>query len=379
LRFRDEFSVGGEIIGYFLHFLIMGATLQRKEFEPAIQGLRGLSALSVIITHLRGMPDLAGFLPELPNWIGAALTTGGHGVELFFIISGYLIPASLIRHKLISKFLYDRCLRILPVFAVLHFLLFIIGPLVGYKFFKGIDLFTYIKLFFVNLFFLPWALGLPAGQQNAWTLSFEWMFYIGTASLYFFAFQRKNWVAAATVAIVLIGLVWSFPIAAYFVVGALFSVHKFQLRLSGGLGVLVGLICLGSMYALLQNGDILLSIIPAFLLFAMVLTPASGMAKFLESRMWQFLGKISYSLYLVHPFVLFPLQMFGQTLARQGVDKWWAWAVFIVIGLSASIAVASLSHDMLEVRLRRSVDALLTGLAKRKIGSEQRLVSPEIL
>src|SRR6185295_3470098 len=108
------------------------------------------------IVHLQDMPLLAGFLPPIWPWLEATVNMGGHGVELFFMISGFLIPASLMR----------------------HLILFTAGPLVGYKFFKGIDLPTYLKLFFVNLAFLPDALGLPIGQQNAWTLSYEWAFYI---------------------------------------------------------------------------------------------------------------------------------------------------------------------------------------------------------
>ena len=53
---------------------------------------------------------------------------GGHGVELFFMISGFLIPASLVRHASVGKFFYDRALRILPVFVVLHLVLFVAGP-----------------------------------------------------------------------------------------------------------------------------------------------------------------------------------------------------------------------------------------------------------
>ena len=67
------------------------------------------------------------------------MNVGGHGVELFFMISGFLIPASLVRHGSFWKFIRDRVMRIMPVFGVLHLLLFIVGPIVGYKFFRDID------------------------------------------------------------------------------------------------------------------------------------------------------------------------------------------------------------------------------------------------
>src|SRR5690348_1297249 len=98
----------------------MSAATTEKDFLPSIQGLRGVAALSVLIVHLYDMPLLARFLPRVPAWFHNTINMGGHGVELFFMISGFLIPASLVRHASVSKFLYDRALRILPVFVVLH-------------------------------------------------------------------------------------------------------------------------------------------------------------------------------------------------------------------------------------------------------------------
>src|SRR5258708_12973208 len=105
------------------------------------------------------------------------------------MISGFLMPASLVRHGSISKFFFDRVLRIMPVFVVLHLALFTVGPIVGYKFFRGIDIGHYLELFFANLFFLQDALGLPLAQQNPWTLTYQCAFYI-SFPLIFLALPR---------------------------------------------------------------------------------------------------------------------------------------------------------------------------------------------
>ncbi len=117
-----------------------------RSFLP-VQGLRGIAALSVLMDHFYDMPkggmyDIPdpGFLPPLWLWLQSVINVGGHGVELFFMISGFLIPASLVRHGSPPRFFFDRILRIMPVFVVLHLALFTVGPIVAYKFFRGIDL-----------------------------------------------------------------------------------------------------------------------------------------------------------------------------------------------------------------------------------------------
>ncbi|TWI60374.1 peptidoglycan/LPS O-acetylase OafA/YrhL [Bradyrhizobium huanghuaihaiense] len=333
-----------------------------KNFVEAIQGLRGVAALSVLSVHLQDMPLLAGFLPPIWPWLEATVNMGGHGVELFFMISGFLIPASLMRHRSVARFFLDRALRILPVFVILHLILFTAGPLVGYKFFKGIDLATYLKLFFVNLAFLPDALGLPIGQQNAWTLAYEWAFYILFAIIFVMAVQRRNWLLATPFILLGVAGIVFRPIAAFFLVGLLFSLIDWRIRIGGWRGVLAGIVCGAAMYVSIEHVHPLVGLLPGALLFGMVLAPDSGVAVALSGRFLQFLGKISYSLYLVHPFALFPLQVIGVKLAAHGVNLWLIWAAFAGLGLVASLIAGAVSYELIEVRLRRLLDPALRGL-----------------
>ncbi|WP_439373649.1 acyltransferase family protein [Bradyrhizobium sp. DASA03120] len=333
-----------------------------KNFVEAIQGLRGVAALSVLIVHLQDMPLLAGFLPPIWPWLEATVNMGGHGVELFFMISGFLIPASLMRHRGVGKFFLDRALRILPVFVILHLILFTAGPLVGYKFFKGIDLATYLELFFVNLAFLPDALGLPIGQQNAWTLSYEWAFYILFALVFTMVVQRRNWLLAAPFLLLGVAGIAYRPIAAFFLVGLLFSLIDLRVRIGGWPGLLAGIVCGAAMYVSIEYVHPLVGLLPGALLFGMVLAPDSGVAVALSGKFLQLLGKISYSLYLVHPFALFPLQMLGVKLAARGGNLWLLWAAFAGLGLVASLIAGAVSYELIEVRLRRLLDPALRGL-----------------
>jgi peptidoglycan/LPS O-acetylase OafA/YrhL len=337
-------------------------------FVPPIQGLRGVAALSVLLDHFCDMPkggvyDLPnpGFLPPIWMWLQSIINSGGHGVELFFMISGFLIPASLVRHASVSKFIFDRVLRIMPVFVVLHLALFVAGPLVGYKFFRGIDVVSYVEVFFANLFFVQDALGLPIAQQNAWTLTYEWAFYVWFA-LTFVAVQRLGnwWLAVPLVALGLAAAI-HWPISAYFIIGMIFSATNIRFPLAGPVGVLLGLALGAAMYAALDVLHPFWGLITGFLLFGMVLAPASGIAALLSTPALQYLGKVSYSLYLVHPFVLFPLQMIGLKLVGQGVDRWLLWSAFVVLGSMMVLIASTLSYELIEVRLRRIIDGTFRG------------------
>lgn len=342
-------------------------------FVPSVQGLRGIAALSVLMDHFYDMPkggmyDIPdpGFLPPLWLWLQSVINVGGHGVELFFMISGFLIPASLVRHGSLSRFFFDRVLRIMPVFVVLHLALFAIGPIVGYKFFRGIDLTSYLGIFAANLFFVQDALGLPIAQQNAWTLTYEWAFYIWFAAT-FSMLRVGGKMLGAPLILLGIACLLHWPITAFFCIGMLVSATGFRIRIPGRLGLAVGLACGAAMYASLVLFHPFVGLLPGFLLFGMVLAPESGLGKALSAPALQYVGKISYSLYLVHPFVLFPLQVIGLKLVAAGVDRWLLWAAFIVLGLAMSLVASAISYELIEVRLRRLLDGAIRGMFFRPL------------
>lgn len=346
-----------------------GAPGHTRRFEPSIQGLRGLAALSVLLVHLYDMPLLAGFLPTVPSWLNATVGTFGRGVEVFFMISGYLIPASLVRHRLISKFFYDRCLRILPVFVTFHLILFAIGPLVGYKFFKDIDALNYLKIFFANLLFLPDLLNLPLGQQNAWTLTYEWAFYVWFALAFYFASRSLP----ATVIVVLAGCfaAYCFPISAYFLIGLVLGAVELRIKAPGFPGLIFSVACLALMYAMLEYVHPFAGLLPAFLLFSTVLNPNSAIAQLLSRTQPQFVGKISYSLYLVHPFALYPLQVIGSKLVGHGYSPWVIWPMFVAIGLPFSFIASTITYELIEVRMRNAIAAFFRDPKRRALAEAE--------
>ena len=136
---------------------------------------------------------------------------------------------------------------------------------------------------------------------------------------------------------------------------------NFRPAIAGWPGLLAGAACVIAMYGSLEYLHALPALLPGLLLFAMVLSPGSGVATLLDSPSLQYAGKISYSLYLVHPFALYPLQALGAKFVAAGVNPWLLWGGFVAIGLPVAFVASALSYRFIEVGLRRRLDRMLRG------------------
>ena len=168
----------------------------RLDYRPEIDGLRAIAVFSVIFYHSSVLIFEKKFL------------SGGFiGVDIFFVISGYLIS------KLISneyrntknfsflKFYTRRIKRILPalLFVIIvsfPFIYFKTPPIFIEEFLRSI---IFINLFISNIFF--WNLGWGYDQlQNvqfqpflhAWTLSLEEQFYLFFPVFFIFIYKKLN-------------------------------------------------------------------------------------------------------------------------------------------------------------------------------------------
>jgi peptidoglycan/LPS O-acetylase OafA/YrhL len=75
------------------------STADRRHFRPDVEGLRAVAILLVVLNHV-GVPGVGG---------------GYVGVDVFFVISGYLITSQLVRDRVpIHVFYARRALRLLP-------------------------------------------------------------------------------------------------------------------------------------------------------------------------------------------------------------------------------------------------------------------------
>ena len=154
---------------------------------PELDGLRGLAILLVIVCHYVGNPDHS----PLGFWAHRfllGLTAGWSGVDLFFVLSGFLIGGILLDARdspnYFRTFYMRRVFRILPIYY-LWTLFFVITIIIAIVFFPGRlsvtshDFFRVpIQLLFLQNIFI----GMPAFTWSwfvvTWSLAVEEQFYV---------------------------------------------------------------------------------------------------------------------------------------------------------------------------------------------------------
>lgn len=109
-------------------------TNHHREHIPTLDGLRGMAILMVLIAHFNGEAILKEFYPLMGPVLTKVALSGLHGVDLFFVLSGFLITRILIDTKESPKYFLNfyarRFLRIFPLYYGVLFLIFGILPLI---------------------------------------------------------------------------------------------------------------------------------------------------------------------------------------------------------------------------------------------------------
>lgn len=350
--------------------------------NPSIHGLRGLAAGLVFVYHIQRSVIDGGFAmqPDRQAWWSIAVGHCWLAVDLFFMISGLLIFASLQRHASIRRFFVHRCVRIYPAFLVPHMLVFIVGPLIGYSFLADIRWWEWIVHFFSNLLMLPGVFDFPIAQIVAWSLSFEMAFYVMAASGFVLAKHRLGlisslawlcWIAAAAT------LLWFHPRFWYFIAGicvywlsrpseAEASTSSETKAAAWPLEPVLGIALLAGMFAT-HNLFLPLALLCGGLGFWVVVRQRDWLSRLLQTPLMQYLGTISYSWYLWHTFVLYVTKrLFGRDGGWLG-HGYVNLIAFSLVSLVGSIVCAHLSYHWIEVRSAR----WLLGRKSRKESAEQ--------
>ncbi len=288
-----------------------------KQFYPEIQGIRAISIIAVILFHF-GLHALPG---------------GYIGVDMFFVISGFLITRMItweIGRGTFStaRFYKNRVVRLLPNL----FLMTVASAIISYFVLKPYDFFQYGKslqfsaIYLTNMVFARQQGYFDMSRDtkpllHTWSLSIEEQFYLIFPVFLILLYKLK---AHRIAVLVLIGLasLWvrfnyiqqHLPTEGFFsfagriwefVAGALTALMSASLREKLANNEALALLCMvliaASLLFLDESHSALLLVIPC-LATAMFIASSQGTrtGRWVSGKFLVFIGGLSYSLYLWH-------------------------------------------------------------------------------
>jgi peptidoglycan/LPS O-acetylase OafA/YrhL len=369
---------------------------------PELDGVRGVAILMVVVYHafMFSISPPAG-------WISRLASYGFVGVDLFFVLSGFLITGILLNAKgqpgYFRNFYAKRAFRIWPLYYLLLLVSFGLVPLVivhahlpmgEFKLLESRNKLVYILLL-QNLWY-PGGAG-PTMLAMTWSLAIEEQFYVAWPWLVLFSSRKKLAGILATILVLspLIRLLASL----HGVSGdAIYFMTWF--RLDGlSLGALVALWCKSHFFSLRRTKwsavAAMVTGVPASLwllsghtkplwplLYSMLAVASAGAVTFaiwccktnsifgrpFRASSLRYLGQVSYCLYLVHQPIYYVL---GGKLAKKYVGAGAAVSL-MVLGFVVSLGIASLSWYLFESPILR-----LKGRREDRREAERLVVASE--
>jgi peptidoglycan/LPS O-acetylase OafA/YrhL len=365
-------------------------------FFPTLDVLRFIAALGVVIAHgFGGMTGSYGnpsWLVESPDNLQGLNQAGFYahrfatnlsaGVDLFFIISGFLITYLLIREKdktgtiNIPKFYLRRALRIWP----LYFFLILCTPLLlkwlqlvpynGYLW--QVTFMSNFRVISVNDFEFPFA--------HFWSISVEEHFYLIWPLILFFVPVKRLPIAFA--AVISASFLYRFYAMIYIEqsyfhyylntfsrmdemaiggwIGWLYFRKKIEFKIPGFIRF-IGYSALAIVLTLQHRFDYTNAIDPLFrkyiyigfmlFVFSDFMFNSRFTSKMMKPGLYHYLGKISFGLYMYHNMLIVPITM--KLMPWIGSTNRW---VFALLYVSLTILVSALSYELFEKRILKFKD-----------------------
>ena len=352
---------------------------KKKDFNAALNGYRGLCASLVFVFHLGSAGIVAWPSGSLPaDLLGTLWHSLTYGVEMFFMISGFVILGSLLRHRTIGAFVQDRISRIFSAWVPALCAVTAVCLLMQIPPLDDRSAGSAVALFLGNLFLLPPIVQFPMIHQVSWSLSYEWVFYLTAAGGLFLYRRAQPRYALLTLWFTLGALfVMLFPRALFFLTGIVVFYHRdwFAARTHWlkfpAVSFIVFLFAWSATGAFMAHLNdtvfdfildgrwvaLLVAFVASLHLFASVTLNASRQARFLCGRVFQFLGNISYSFYLWHTLVM---ALFKRIVLAYVVPEYGSavgLAVFGVCSLVVALPVSWISWRLFEVKLATAMRA----------------------
>lgn len=295
--------------------------------------LRGIAVIMVCLCHFGGALQQ----PNIQDVYGFFHEYGKYGVQMFFVISGFVIPLSLYKGKYrltdYGRFLYKRLLRLqLPYLAGLAITLLVMYVSYRYKH----QLFPENLISIILSCFYAHA---PANNPVFWTLTVEVQYYFFIGLLFPLLARIKDVAVIFLLLLSVLSQIENLQVVAlvqylpFFFVGTI----VYLLYTSQG-NLIINILMLASLFVIVYWA----SNIPAFTISLFT----AGVILFYKSSLPKFLhlpGKVSYSVYLIH----FPLGIKLLNLCKTKVNQEHYW-LLLIITLVLSFVIGWVLYKFLE-------------------------------
>jgi peptidoglycan/LPS O-acetylase OafA/YrhL len=340
-----------------------------------LDSLRGLAAIAVVLYHYT-----VGYNTLVQQHRPGLLFEFVHGhfaVNLFFVISGFVIFMTLERSSSLADFAVSRFARLWPPYLACAALTASVIVLLHFNPMKLTLLDGLLNPLMMNN-----ALGIVPIDPSYWTLTCEVFFYAGIAlSFFVLRIRRMEWVCLAWLAVsflvqwshfddrhVRIAVVLGTEFCQFFVLGMM--IYLIARRRGTWLTTVTALLAylLNLFGPDFNPGNLRLwqfmlmsAAFPLAVWFIVERKP-----RFLNVWPLLFLGEISYSLYLVH-------QIAGYWLIRKLEDAGSGPNVAVLVAIMAAIAAAACIRRLVELPAQKAIRGWYRGPASLVALREERL------
>ncbi|MCY1021025.1 acyltransferase family protein [Pyxidicoccus sp. MSG2] len=371
--------------------------------EPVLDGVRGIACLMVMGVHLSalGARQMPGVLPN-----------GFLGVDVFFVLSGFLITSLLLQEwsrtgTLSFKHFYlRRALRLLPALYFFVAILCIVAAVFGWKATLGPK--PWLSIGSTLFYFSNWIQDI-GGLSITWSLSVEEQFYILWPPTLFLLLRRgvrlPVILGGLVLVVALVGgwrlALWSSQVASEGVMAAFTQGYqRTDTRLDApligciaalwaawrglpkrtvvwdGLAiasvVLIAVACGGEdirltlrrpvpdlrLDVLFHGGFTVVALASACLILYMLANARGLASRIVSVAPLAWVGKRSYSLYLWHSFAFYtPATLLGRA-ADTATASWSGWLLLSAVKLGLAVAFSSISYYAVERRFLRMKNRL---------------------
>jgi peptidoglycan/LPS O-acetylase OafA/YrhL len=350
---------------------------------PELDSVRGIAVMGVVLLHAFYWQYSSFNLSGLPRLFVQATLCGWLGVNLFFVLSGFLITGILLdsreKPQYFRRFYTRRALRILPAYYLLLIVLAVLHSASA----------AFLGLSFVYLANVTALFGVAADYAPLWSLAVEEHFYIFWPTVIYKLTRKRLVIVTAAICLLepvlravffrlgyTAGLGWyTWFVADGLATGSLLALllrtsasRKMIAVLSGtllaagfvlaGVGRPFGILTRERMLGAVLQETVIDLVFAGFLLLVLLLG-TSARRRYVNNSVLRFLGFISYGLYLIH---LLVFQMYDKLVRNfwpglQPTPGHFGLIVvrFLVAG-GVAVGVAYLSRKYFEERFLRLKD-----------------------